>query len=149
MKNVSLKQEDLSNIYEFIYQSTLRGVRRTVLEGMDLADGAWQATFKRLSKAVDAKTDFVPKEKDGPIREGDVKPSLEMLRFFEAEIENKKTYNTLEPCSLADAESSLVQMPDGVLFKIVRGRINRKVFISELKKITKACGEDYQLPDFF
>lgn len=52
-------------------------------------------------------------------------PTIAMRVFLMSEIANKKTFNQENPCTLAEAMSSLNQMPTGVLNDLLKRRIKR------------------------
>ncbi len=51
--NAPLTREDLVNLHEFIHQARELGVFDSILDGMDLADKAWQETEDRLNAEID------------------------------------------------------------------------------------------------
>jgi hypothetical protein len=70
--------------------------------------------------------------------------SPEMVKFFWAEIENKQTFNQKDPCTIDEAESSLMQMPHDVLERIT-GKVNRQAFTEELVRLRKEWGKGMAL----
>jgi hypothetical protein len=58
-------------------------------------------------------------EESGP------EPSRHMLAFFEAEVANHETVDRLHPCTLADAQASLFQMPEDELASLIYRRLAR------------------------
>lgn len=70
--------------------------------------------------------------------------SPEMVKFFWAEIQNKQTFNQKDPCTIDEAESSLMQMPQDVLEQIT-GKVNRQAFTEELVRLRKEWGKGMAL----
>lgn len=70
--------------------------------------------------------------------EEEVSLSPAMQKFFWAEINNKQSYDTVTPCTLGEAEGSLMQMPTDVLQEIVGKDVTRHAIQQELTALIKA-----------
>jgi hypothetical protein len=68
-----------------------------------------------------------------------------MQMFFWAEVKNKETFNTMDACTLGEAQNSLDQMPTDILQEIVGTNVTRQEIEKELTALIKALGRDTEL----